>query len=74
MQGHGPIVAGVVKSNDNLIIIDEHRVQEGLDQPPLTVDVGVIHVGELVQEEQDVLANNTLAFPRLATYNGGKGA
>ena len=41
MEGDGSVVAGVVKSKDDLIIIDEHRVQEGLDQPLLTFDVRV---------------------------------
>ena len=54
MEGDGSVIAGVVKSKDDLIIIDEHRVQESFDQPPLAIDVGVIHVGELMKEKQDV--------------------
>ena len=38
MEGDGSVVAGVVKSKDNLIIVDEHRVQEGLDQPLLAIN------------------------------------
>lgn len=30
MQGHDPVIAGVVESKDNLIIVDEHRIEEGL--------------------------------------------
>ena len=55
MQGNGSVVAGVVKSKDDLIIIDEHRVQEGLDQPLLTFDVRVVHSGKLMEEEHDML-------------------
>ena len=51
MESDGSVVAGVVKSKADLIIIDEHRVQESFDQPPLTVDIGVIHVGELMKEK-----------------------
>ena len=55
MEGDGSVIAGVVKSKDDLIIIDEHRVQEGLDQPLLTVDIRVVHSCELMQEEYNVL-------------------
>ena len=55
MQGDGSVIAGVVKSKDDLIIIDEHRVQKGFDQPFLTVDIGVVHSGKLMQEENNVL-------------------
>ena len=54
MQSHSPVVAGVVKSKDDLIIVDEHRVQEGLDQPLLTVDIRADHSRELTQEENDM--------------------
>ena len=55
MQGNGSDIAGVVESKDDLIIVDEHRVQEGLDQPLLTVDIRVVHSCELMQEEYNVL-------------------
>ena len=54
MEGDGPIVTGVVKRKDDLIIIDEHRVQEGLDQLLLTVDIRADHSRELMQEENDM--------------------
>ena len=54
MEGQGFDLFGVVKSKDDLIVVDEHRVQENLDEPLLTVYVGVVHVCELVQEEPDV--------------------
>ena len=54
MDGDGSVIAGVVESKDDLIIIDEHRVQEGLDQPLLTFDVRVVHSGKLMEEENDV--------------------
>ena len=54
MQGNGTVIAGVVESKDDLIIVDEHRVQEGLDQPLLTVDIRVVHSRELMEEEYDV--------------------
>ena len=31
MEGDGSVIAGVVKSKDDLIIIDEHRVQKCFD-------------------------------------------
>ena len=55
MQGHRPVVAGIIKGQHNLIIVHEYGIEEGFYQPPLTVDVGVIHVGELMEEEEDVL-------------------
>ena len=55
MEGDGSVITGVVKSKDDLIIVNEHRVQEGLDQPLLTVDIRVIHSRELMQEEYNVL-------------------
>ena len=55
MYGDGSVISGVVKSKDDLIIIDEHRVQEGLDQPLLTFDVRVVHSGKLMEEEHDML-------------------
>ena len=54
MQGNGSVIAGVVKSKDDLIIVDEYRVQKGFDQPLLTIDVWVVHSGELMQEENNV--------------------
>ena len=54
MEGHHFSVFGVVEGKDNLVIVDEHRVQEDLDEPLLTFKVGVVHVCELVQEEPDV--------------------
>ena len=39
MEGDGSVIAGVVKSKDDLIIVDEYRVQKGFDQPLLTIDV-----------------------------------
>ena len=54
MEGHHFSVFGVVEGKDDLVIVDEHRVQENLDEPLLTVYVGVVHVCELVQEEPDV--------------------
>ena len=55
MQGDGSVVAGVIKSKDNLIIIDEHRIQEGLDQSLLAISIRVVHSSKLMQEENDVL-------------------
>ena len=54
MEGDGSVIAGVVKSKDDLIIVDEHRVQKGFDQPLLAVDIRVIHSRELMQEENNV--------------------
>ena len=55
MQSNGSVIAGVVESKDDLIIVDEHRVQEGLYQSILTVDVRVVHSRKLMEEEYDVL-------------------
>ncbi len=55
MQGHGSVIAGIVESKDDLIIVDEHGIEERLYQPFLAGDIGVIHVGKLVQEEHDML-------------------
>ena len=54
MQGDGSVISGVVESKDDLIIVDEHRVQKGFDQPLLAVDIRVIHSRELMQEENNV--------------------
>lgn len=65
MEGDGSVIAGVVKSKDDLIIIDEHRIQEGLDQPLLAVDIRVIHSCKLMQEENDMLFLQTQIFFQL---------
>ena len=48
MEGDGSVISGVVKSKDDLIIVDEHRVQEGLDQPLLAISIRVVHSRELM--------------------------
>ena len=59
MEGHGFVVVRVVEGKDDLIIVDEHRVQEDLDEPLLAIYVGVVHLCELVQEEPDVFLLQT---------------
>ena len=54
MEGEDFSIFGVVEGKDDLVIVDEHRIQKNLDEPLLTVNVGVVHVCELVQEEPDV--------------------
>ena len=54
MEGQDFSILGVVEGKDDLVIIDEHRVQEDFDEPLLAVNVSVDHVCELVQEEPDV--------------------
>ena len=50
MQGNGSVITGVVESKDDLIIVDEHRVQEDFDEPLPAVNVGVVHFRKLVQD------------------------
>ena len=52
MEGQDFDLFGVIEGNDDLVIVDEHRVQEDLDEPLLAVNVGVVHVCELAQEER----------------------
>ena len=59
MEGQDFSVFGVIEGKDDLVIVDEHRVQEDLDEPLLTVNVSVVHVCELVQEEPDVFLLQT---------------
>ena len=59
MEGQGFDLFGVIEGKDDLVIIDEHRVQEDLDELLLAVNVGVVHVCELVQEEPDVFLLQT---------------
>ena len=59
MEGQDFSVFGVIEGKDDLVIVDEHRVQEDFDEPLLAVNVGVVHVCELVQEEPDVFLLQT---------------
>ena len=43
MEGQGFDLFGVVEGKDDLVIVDEHRVQEDLDEPLLAVNVSVVH-------------------------------
>ena len=52
-------VFGVVEGKDDLVIVDEHRVQEDFNEPLLAFNVGVVHVCKLVQEESDVFLLQT---------------
>ena len=59
MEGQDFSVFGIVEGKDDLVIVDEHRVQEDFDEPLLAVNVGVVHVCELVQKEPDVFLLQT---------------
>ena len=55
VEGHSAVIAGVVESQDDLIIVNEHGIEECLYQPFLAGNIGVIHIDELVQEKFNVL-------------------
>ena len=54
MQGHYPIIAGVIEGQNDLIIIHKDRVEESFNQSLLAVNIGVVHICKLMQEEQNV--------------------
>ena len=54
MQGHYPIITGVIEGQNDLIIIHKNGVEKSFNQPLLTLNVGVVHICKLMQEEQNM--------------------
>ena len=54
MQGHYPIIPGVIEGQNDLIIIYKNGIEKSFNQPLLTLNVGVIHIGKLMEEEQNM--------------------
>lgn len=54
MQCDCAVVARIVESQNHLVIIDEHRVDEGFNQLLPAGFVGVVHVRKPVQKIQDM--------------------
>lgn len=58
MQSHSSIIARTVKTKDYLIIVDEHRVQEILDQPLLAINIrdALDEMRELLEKNLEIAA------------------
>ncbi len=54
MEGDCAVISGVVEGEHYLVIIHKHRVDKRPDELFLAFKVGMIHIGKLMEEVDDV--------------------